>query len=261
MPVETKKRRTILVPADLDETSLRGFQTNLDGLLGEPRSEIALDCSLLRRASSSHINTLWEAQTRCEDAQVRMVLACVRPCLERILRILDLYELFTIESETDVDRPHERPGVVSGGSGEGLSIDLRASADGIRVGLDKLREYLIRSDASDVCVFDLETVFYEIATNISRHSGLDGADLISFEATQVDGKISMRFCDHGRPFDPTGKTAVFDPGEAIKAKQRRGIGLTLIKRLVDGISYERLNDGSNVVVLDKRMCQRRRKIQ
>ena len=261
MPVETKKRRTILVPADLDETSLRGFQTEIDSVLREVPSEIALDCSLLKRASSSHINALWETQTRCEDEQVRMVLTCVRPGLGRILRILDLYDLFTIESGTDRDGPDEQPAVVSDGPRRALSIDLVACADGIRVGLDKFREYILRSDASEICVFDLETVFYEIATNISRHSGLAEADSISFEATQVNGKISMRFCDRGRPFDPTGKTPVFDPEEAINAKQRRGIGLTLIKRLVDRISYERLNDGSNVVVLEKRVCQRRRESQ
>jgi anti-sigma regulatory factor (Ser/Thr protein kinase) len=125
--------------------------------------------------------------------------------------------------------------------------------NGINVGLSRFHDFLVRAALPGTCAFDLEIVFYEVATNIRRHSGLAETDRIAFNVTVNHNMISLCFADTGRAFDPTLRTPDFNPRKAIKAKQTNGIGLTMIQRLVDTISYRRVNDRMNVVTLTRKL--------
>jgi anti-sigma regulatory factor (Ser/Thr protein kinase) len=70
--------------------------------------------------------------------------------------------------------------------------------------------------------------------------------------------MAMRFTDEGSPFDPTDGRHSFEPREAIRNRLRHGIGLTMIRRLVDSIEYERVGDKFNVVTLKKTLDHSRR---
>jgi anti-sigma regulatory factor (Ser/Thr protein kinase) len=253
MSVTTEKGRRILVPADLDEGALDGFFAELDITLEESPREISLDCSLLDHATSGHINMLWDAQTRCERAGIPMQLLSVRFGLERVLKVLDLFDLFTVEQVTTA------PGDDSPGGGKGVFIppafelEIRSDMDDVSESVVKLHDYLVRLGLPGSVAFDLETVFYEVATNIRRHAGLGEGEQMSIRAIPGDERITLRFADPGQPFDPTGRKTMFDPRQAIRLKQTNGIGLTMIKRLVDTISYERVGNRLNVLTLEKKL--------
>ena len=97
MSLETKKYKLISVPADLDDDTLQAFFDEINLAIGDSTPEIALDCSALEHATSRHINALWDALTRCEGRGIPMRLTGVGYGLRRVLRVLDLAELFTVE--------------------------------------------------------------------------------------------------------------------------------------------------------------------
>jgi anti-sigma regulatory factor (Ser/Thr protein kinase)/anti-anti-sigma regulatory factor len=255
MSLEPKKSALITVPADFDDVSLRGFFDELDLAMADRPPEIAIDCSLLAHATSRHINALWDALTRCQREGIPMRLTEVGYGLRRVLSVLDLAELFAVEYDRggekgEVGAPKEA------GACDRFEADLEATIDSVAEVMVQLRAFLERYDLDEIGIFDLETVFYEVATNICRHSGLDEHRKIRFAADLRGDEISLEFTDAGARFDPTGNTPEFDPRRAITRRQSRGIGLVMIQRLMDAISYKREDHKYNVVTLRKRLAPR-----
>jgi anti-sigma regulatory factor (Ser/Thr protein kinase)/anti-anti-sigma regulatory factor len=258
MSLSTRRPATVRLPADLDESTLSGFREELMASLRERPEEIAIDCSLLEHASSGHINALWKALTTCERAGVPLKLSSVGYGLERVLKVLDIYDMFMVErASEEPPQLEEWRGLVQTGF-EHFQVEIDPTLDDITGALLGFHDFLRKADVSEICAFDLETVFYEVATNIRRHSGLGPDGAISFSATLDADGIRMGFTDAGSPFDPTGKPPGFDPRQAIRNRQRNGIGLTMIRRLVDDISYERVDGTFNVVTLRKKLSRCRR---
>lgn len=242
MSVKTEESQAILVPGNLTSNTLTTFYVQLDNQLKESLNEIVLDCSMLDHATSNHISLLWETLQRSEQAGIPMRLLSVRYGLKRLLEILDLYDLFDISTECST----------------ALQLKIRPTSDDIDQALNQFQDFLKRLDLAEICAFDLKTAFYEVITNIRLHGRLNEDDVIEFTATPNHEKIAMQFVDSGPLFDPTSQGSPFDPEQAIKSSQKRGFGLILIKRLVDTLSYERLEDRLNVVTLEKKLYQKRK---
>ena len=258
MAVRSKRSCSITMPTDVEGDVLKGFFSELAGLLAERPEEITLDCSLLVHVSSSHVNSLWEAQTICEHAGIRLRLCFVRYGLHRVLRVLDLDEFFLIDADSleTAEEPQELP--VRGRAMPVFNVDLTLTLTDISLALERFETFVRGLGIPGQCAFDLQTVFYEIMTNIRRHGGLDKSESVSVTVTPSCEKVTMNFVDAGRPFDPTGPMQKFDPRSAIKRRQRDGIGLSLIRRLVDRIRYQRVDGRLNVVTIEKDLRQDRR---
>ena len=86
----------------------------------------------------------------------------------------------------------------------------------------------------------------EIFSNIARYSGANDATVgVSVE----DGRITLRFADNGRPYDPTEKP---DPNISLSVEERDvgGLGIFMVKKFMDTVEYE-YHDGLNILTLIK----------
>jgi anti-sigma regulatory factor (Ser/Thr protein kinase) len=135
-----------------------------------------------------------------------------------------------------------------------LKIRIRPVLQDIEQALDRFHGFLKQLDLEEICAFDLEIAFYEVTVNIILHGGLSRSDFIEFTAVPGSDQISLRFIDPGSPFDPTNHDSSFDPQVAIRTRQKHGFGLVMIKRLVDKLSYERVDNRLNVVTLEINLC-------
>jgi anti-sigma regulatory factor (Ser/Thr protein kinase) len=241
------------MPPDCDQGVLDGFFLELDTLLDEGVESVDIDCSLLSHTRSGHINALWDALTRCEEAGVRMRLTSVGFGLERLLEVLGLLPLFTLEPSERKPRPEY--GHLGGGATRQTAFSARfdPTMDDIGNTFIRFHDFLKQLRVSEMHAFDLETVFYEISNNIVRHGGLPTVSSISFSATLEGENLELRFEDEGKPFDPTGYSRHFDHHEAIRQEESHGLGMTIIQRLVDQISYQRAEGIRNVVAIEKRV--------
>jgi len=92
----------------------------------------------------------------------------------------------------------------------------------------------------------------ELLTNTSVHGfpGREGGE-VTVEAKLGTDRVSVTLTDDGRPFDPFG-VGVAAPDTALPVEERRigGLGIHLVRRMMDEVSYHRRAD-RNVVVLTK----------
>jgi anti-sigma regulatory factor (Ser/Thr protein kinase) len=248
MSSSTTSKRVIRVPA-LDE---QGAAEELDSMITEALnsspSKILLDCSLLEGATSIQVNTLWRVQQRCAEAGIKAKLISVGAGLTRVLRVLDLYDWMVAEGEKPLRELCLDPpaGGVTGPAA--LSLKFGTTVEEINRALREFRQYLSMQYIPEVACLELETVFYEVATNIRLHAGLRNGDYIDFQANRSGEIIVLEFRDPGQPFDPTKVAVKFDPSAAIRNRQKRGLGLIMIRRMVDSMRYE-CSDGLNVLRL------------
>ena len=92
----------------------------------------------------------------------------------------------------------------------------------------------------------------ELLTNTVMH-GLGGREAgeVTIDVELRPDLLTVTLTDDGKPFDPFGRAA---PDTALSVEERPigGLGIHLVRRLMDEVSYQRRTD-RNVVVLVKRL--------
>lgn len=121
--------------------------------------------------------------------------------------------------------------------------------------LEKIREFT--KDVSSKCGFGEDTIgkiilaVDEACTNIIKHAykySPDGTIKIAINFSEA--KLTISISDDGEHFDPT---LIPEPDlrEYYKQKRVGGLGMFLIKRLMDDVTYNTLSGNKNQVVLIK----------
>jgi anti-sigma regulatory factor (Ser/Thr protein kinase) len=98
--------------------------------------------------------------------------------------------------------------------------------------------------------FPVELSVEEVFTNFVRHNAT-GADRIGIRLRFDDGNLSIALTDYDAPrFDMT--TEAPDPGidEPLEKRKPGGLGLHLVKKMMDRIEYRHEN-GAGTVLLSK----------
>lgn len=99
----------------------------------------------------------------------------------------------------------------------------------------------------------IHVVLDELLTNTIRHGfagrQVGGGGAVTIEAEVRPDRVCVTLTDDGAPFNPLGLAA---PDTALPAEQRPlgGLGVHLVRGLMDEVSYQRRND-RNVVVVAK----------
>ncbi len=241
----------LLIPADLSKDAVNDFENRLQELLRNNPRLITLDVSLLKYVSSSHIKLLWQTYLTCLESGVSVKLQSLSPGLERVLKVLDLYEILVGEYELFHPQVKRAIRFESAENQPPYADEFRADLAGRDKALEEFLKYLQRFALPEIVLFELRTVFYEVATNIITHASMEKNNLIVFSAFIDSSKITMVFVDSGIPFNPEHLAIDFDPRSASKNHQSRGFGVILVRRIMDKVSYIRFNDNINVLTLEK----------
>jgi len=122
--------------------------------------------------------------------------------------------------------------------------------------LEAIREFVGQAarDAGmdDAEVYAVEVSVDEACTNIIEHAykGVKGGD-IECVCDNSGEQLTIILRDHGRPFDPATIPA---PNLTAELKDRRvgGLGVFLMRRLMDEIRFEAFQDSGNVLTMIKR---------
>lgn len=251
MQLVVNKKYTVAIPDDLSNDNLERFYGHLNALLDKKPNEIFLDCSQLLRPTSTHINILWDARYSCNDAGVQMRLISISESMLRVLKVLDLYDLLV----EDEDQQAERSGRIIipeiDPDNNVIEIEFKPTDKGIGSGIFKLKGFLGNLNLQEISILEIETIFYEVATNIRLHAQINDNNSVHLTTTLSSDKIVLKFIYPGVSFDPTIRVKDYDPGAAIKQRQKRGYGLVMINRMADKISYNRTDDDLNELKIEK----------
>ena len=94
---------------------------------------------------------------------------------------------------------------------------------------------------------DLHLVLDEIVSNVVHASAKSRATRLGLELTLDRGSVTLEVIDNGKAFDPT---LVQPPRGSILDRPIGGLGLHLVRGLMDTVSYTRQH-GSNHLVMTR----------
>ncbi len=119
--------------------------------------------------------------------------------------------------------------------------------------LDKARTFLRDAlqdlNLSEKAYYIIELSLLEICSNIVRYAYRRKRGTIFLKIWQEEGRIFFEIRDNGVPFDPTQSKAP-DIEEMIKDAKTGGLGIFLVRKLMDGFDYRR-EDNQNVLIMYK----------
>ena len=131
-----------------------------------------------------------------------------------------------------------------------LTVD--AITENIPIVTDFVNEQLTETGCSVKVQMQIDIAIDELFGNISQYAYRTetGTATVRVELTEKPLAAVITFIDNGEPYDPLKND---DPDTALSAEEREigGLGIYMVKKSMDGISYEYTN-GQNILSIMKR---------
>jgi anti-sigma regulatory factor (Ser/Thr protein kinase) len=120
--------------------------------------------------------------------------------------------------------------------------------------LQRVESFAAKMSFSTEETYRVVLILDELITNIVAH-GVDANDArrIDIELRYRKPDLEIEISDPGRPFDPRSAPS-YDTDKALADRKVGGLGLHLVRTLVDSIDY-RYDAGRNVVTIGKRLSK------
>jgi len=116
---------------------------------------------------------------------------------------------------------------------------------------ESLRDHASSLGIPEREILSVNLALEELITNVISHGHDDELEHeISIEVDVVERDLKIAIRDDGRPFDPL-EAEQPDIDQPLHKRKIGGLGLLLVRNLVDELSYERV-DGMNLTTLLKR---------
>ena len=130
-------------------------------------------------------------------------------------------------------------------------ITVEAVLDNLQTVVDFATEKLEARDCSMKVIMQTELVIEEIFVNIANYAyhPETGSATFCIEFEENPNAVLMTFIDAGKPYNPLEAEAP-DTTLAIEERDVGGLGIFLVKKNVDDISYEYI-DGKNILRMKK----------
>jgi anti-sigma regulatory factor (Ser/Thr protein kinase) len=132
-------------------------------------------------------------------------------------------------------------------------IRVRADNQGYEKVMGRIKQRMSEAGCSARTITEMETACSEIYANIDMYAYKDkeekGDVLVTTDV--INGAVRITFTDWGIPFNPLERE---DPDPILSFKERRkgGLGILLVKKICDDVSYVREGD-RNILKLEKEM--------
>ena len=132
-------------------------------------------------------------------------------------------------------------------------ITLEATRENISEVTAFIDEQLEALDCGMKAQTQIDLAIDELFCNIASYAYAPGTGsaTVRFDYDEARCEAQITFVDGGVPYDPLQKA---DPDVTLPAEEREigGLGIFLVKKTMDAISYER-RDGCNVLTIKKRI--------
>jgi anti-sigma regulatory factor (Ser/Thr protein kinase) len=117
---------------------------------------------------------------------------------------------------------------------------------------DFVRSFFTREGIDNNHLHDVDLVVEELFTNVVKY-GRGGDSEIEIELGRQDDRLTIRLTDHDAdPFDITTQAKEVDTTEPLEERSIGGLGIHLVKELMDEIDYS-YEDRRSTITLVKRI--------
>lgn len=105
--------------------------------------------------------------------------------------------------------------------------------------MDAVEAHLAGAGAPDAAIAPVMIATDEVVSNILNHGGDGGpSPQVEVEVCVADGRIAVRIADDGAAFNPI-EAAAPDTDLSIEDRAIGGLGIHLVKQLMDSVAYDR----------------------
>ncbi|HUG54052.1 MAG TPA: ATP-binding protein [Vicinamibacteria bacterium] len=138
------------------------------------------------------------------------------------------------------------------GSGP-LSLVVPASAEGVRQASDGLERFTQAHGLDATVTWPFHVALDEVLSNTVRwgHGGDTDQHEIEIQASLQQGALVLSVVDDAPPFNPL-ETPEPDVTRPLEERPVGGLGILVVRKLMDAITYER-REGRNWLVLTRRV--------
>ena len=131
-----------------------------------------------------------------------------------------------------------------------LFLNIHNDLDELSVAADAATRFLERNKASSDVIFTANLAIEEIVTNIVKYGYEDSSTHeITVRLTLNESALEIETCDDGKAFNPFSQP---EPDASCAAHKVGGLGIHLVRNMLDAYAYER-RDGRNIVKLSKKL--------
>lgn len=250
MSVDIENIAVIVAPLDTYTAEKDDFIDAINGRIKNSVNVIYVDCEQLLSITSSHVSLLWEALQLCEEQNIQFKLRNVSNGIHEVFKVLDIDGFFKLDNGDFSSIEENKTSKISVFTITPYDSDFCPNVENIvreKLNLDK---YLKQIPITHEIIYEIETIFYEVVTNIRRHGQIKASDTIKFSISQMNDSVVLRFIDCGIEFDLTKYDKNYKPSQAIKDRMKDGLGILMIKKMANSVLYER-KDGKNILTVTK----------
>ena len=135
-------------------------------------------------------------------------------------------------------------------------ITVRAAPEQIDAVMDFVNRQLDVLSCPEETLVDLDVAVDELLSNIIRYAygSETGTVTVRVEAQREPKAVILTFLDQGAPFDPLAEERPDTTSLPARERPMGGLGLYLVRSLVDEIAYAR-RDSRNVLTVRKKIEQ------
>ena len=132
-------------------------------------------------------------------------------------------------------------------------MDIAATLENLDTVMAFVDQQLEEAGCSMKTQMQIDIAVEEVYVNIAHYAYNPeiGGVTIRVQIEEEPLEIILTFIDKGKPFDPLAKE---DPDVTLSAEDRQigGLGIFMVKKSMDNISYE-YNEGRNILTLKKKL--------
>ena len=129
-----------------------------------------------------------------------------------------------------------------------ITLELLADMAGLEKADKSLDELALAVQLPEETLFQVRLVLEEVLMNVISYGAGDGAvPHVQLNMAQKDGTLSMEIADNGIAFDPLQLPAP-DLDAEIDDRPIGGLGIFLVRELMDSVTYRRDGDWNRLVV-------------
>ena len=110
-----------------------------------------------------------------------------------------------------------------------------------------------REDWSAQFIFRVNLVLEELGLNIMNYGHDEGLHEFEITLTSEADVLRIEFTDDGRPFDPLNEAPKPDLDASVDDRQVGGLGIHLVRTMVDEMSYRREHDKNHLTLVARKV--------
>ena len=131
---------------------------------------------------------------------------------------------------------------------ESASITMQPDAEDLENVFAAVEEFAERAEWPMNLVFQVKLILEEMALNVINYGGVEDHEPIDIKLKTENDTVTIEIKDVGQPFDPIHDAPSPDLTLALEDRPIGGLGLYLVRTMVDEMHYE-WHDGHNHLTL------------